>query len=624
MYLNTSLGDSTRCLSVEHRTMNQVKRTSLEFDSWLPALYTEIGTGEFCDLLGIGSELYHRQLNHKSFDHDESGKLVDPALIGNPAVNTRKKITSVDEYMNKHEHTEIYFSVNEIQDWRQNNSTRAWKVMHTEVDVKYKKSPERASEVLEQVLQSIEDSPLPYPSVVVSSGSGGWHLYWLVAEDNRLYRHPSDNRLGGTALIDDMRDAQKMLYETLEHFRARWDNKQQKMSKRLSNWKIDEVPTKIISQPMRLPGSFRTINNEQVQCRAFALSEPKPFKSSVIAKKIKHDVFEWFDKKILTKPVVNDYWTIAPFSQWMKFNPRCSKPVDDIALDEIINKKRQGNKQNAKKKSVATVTKIKSNPNINVPGNRAGIVTPLRPSRVQAHIDAVKLIRQKLYSSPAAKGTRDLLCFHLFNSFHISYGCPKLALNAVLELRDNIGLTIDQIKSYTSTARVKRYYYAAFNLNAILNSIGIDTSNSEALSNARPPMHKEVASGEELSALRAAAANRSHKSRTDNTVKKVVDIVMYIHKKLNVALEDITGYQVSKCTDGLNNVSKTTAYKYIDKAISLIRNLGNRKVVNGLVSKSTIARPPSFNPLSNKISNLNGKFIDLLSNDESKQYEIPI
>jgi hypothetical protein len=75
--------------------MNQVKRTSLEFHSWVSALYTEIDTNEFCDLLGIGSELYHRQLNHKSFEHEKDGKLVDPGLIGKLNLHTQTKLTTV-------------------------------------------------------------------------------------------------------------------------------------------------------------------------------------------------------------------------------------------------------------------------------------------------------------------------------------------------------------------------------------------------------------------------------------------------------------------------------------------------------------------------------------------------
>lgn len=615
MYLNTSLGDSTRCLSVTEKSMNQVKRTSLEFHSWVPALYTEIDTNEFCDLLGIGSELYHRQLNHKSFEHEQDGKLVDPGLIGNPNLHTKKKLTTVAEYMHKHDHMEIYFSVNEIQDWRKNNTTRAWRVMHMEIDVKHKKSPERATEVLEQVLSSIEDSPLPYPSVVVSSGSGGWHLYWIVAEDNRLYRHPNDTRSGGSALIDDMRKAQHMLYETLERFRAIWDNKEQKKTKRLSKWKIDKTPTTIISQPMRMPGSYRIINNEKVQCRAFVLSEAKEFNIAVVAKNIKHDVFEWFEKRILTKSFKEDMWNNAPFSQWKTFVPKCIKPVAVDSHANIVNQKREPKKK-------ATVTRLKPKPR--TPSKSNAIVTPLRPSRVQAHIDAVKLIRNKLHRSSAKQGTRDLFCFHLFNSFHVAYGCAELALEAVLELKDKIGLTIEQIKNYTSTARTTPYYYSAFNLNNILNSIGIDTSASIALCHATPPEDKEVATGEQLSAIRAAAASKAHKSRSDNTINKVVDVVMHMHKKLNIALEDITAYQISKCSEGLNKISKTTAYKYIDKAISLACRLITKKKKDGSVSKNTIAPPQRYNDLNKNSFNKQLKFEYYYVEDKLDQYEIPI
>ena len=615
MHLNETLGDSTRCISVGQRTMNQVKRTSLEFHSWVSALYTEIDTNEFCDLLGIGSELYHRQLNHKSFEHEKDGKLVDPGLIGNPNLHTKKKLTTVAEYMHKHDHMEIYFCVNEIQDWRKNNATRAWRVMHMEIDVKYKKSPERATEVLEQVLSSIEDSPLPYPSVVVSSGSGGWHLYWLVAEDDRLYRHPNDTRNGGSALIEDMRDTQKMLCATLERFRAIWDNKEQTKSKRLSKWKIDETPTKIISQPMRLPGSYRIINGEKVQCRAFVLSEAKEFDTAVVAKDIKHNVFEWFEKRILTQPVIQDFWQVAPFSQWKTFVPKCIKPVAVEPHNNLVNQKREPKKK-------ATVTRLKPKPN--VPSAHKGIVTPLRSSRVQAHIDAVKLIRGKLHHSSAKQGTRDLFCFHLFNSFHVAYGCAELALEAVLELKDKIGLTIEQIKSYTSTARTTRYYYSAFNLNNILSSIGIDTSASVALCHATPPENKEVATGERLSAIRAAAAIKAHKSRSDNTINKVVDVVMHMHKKLNVALEDITAYQISKCSEGLNKISKTTAYKYIDKAISLACRLITKKKRDGSVSKNTIAPPQRYNVLNKNSFNKQLKFEYYYVEDKLDQYEIPI
>lgn len=615
MYLNTSLGDSTRCLSVTEKSMNQVKRTSLEFHSWVPALYTEIDTNEFCDLLGIGSELYHRQLNHKSFEHEQDGKLVDPGLIGNPNLHTKKKLTTVAEYMHKHDHMEIYFSVNEIQDWRKNNTTRAWRVMHMEIDVKHKKSPERATEVLEQVLSSIEDSPLPYPSVVVSSGSGGWHLYWIVAEDNRLYRHPNDTRSGGSALIDDMRKTQHMLYETLERFRAIWDNKEQKKTKRLSKWKIDKTPTTIISQPMRMPGSYRIINNEKVQCRAFVLSEAKEFNTAVVAKNIKHDVFEWFEKRILTKSFKEDMWNNAPFSQWKTFVPKCIKPVAVESHANVVNQKREPKKK-------ATVTRLKPKPR--TPSKSNAIVTPLRPSRVQAHIDAVKLIRNKLNRSSAKQGTRDLFCFHLFNSFHIAYGCAELALEAVLDLKDKIGLTIEQIKSYTSTARTTPYYYSAFNLNNILNSIGIDTSASVALCHATPPEDKEVATGERLSAIRAAAASKAHKSRSDNTINKVVDIVVHMHKKLNIAIEDITAYQISKCSEGLNKISKTTAYKYIDKAISLACRLITKKKGDGSVSKNTIAPPLRTNDLNKNSFNKQLKFEYYYVEDKLDQYEIPI
>lgn len=615
MYLNTSLGDSTRCLSVTEKSMNQVKRTSLEFHSWVPALYTEIDTNEFCDLLGIGSELYHRQLNHKSFEHEQDGKLVDSGLIGNPNLHTKKKLTTVAEYMHKHDHMEIYFSVNEIQDWRKNNTTRAWRVMHMEIDVKHKKSPERATEVLEQVLSSIEDSPLPYPSVVVSSGSGGWHLYWIVAEDNRLYRHPNDTRSGGSALIDDMRKTQHMLYETLERFRAIWDNKEQKKTKRLSKWKIDKTPTTIISQPMRMPGSYRIINNEKVQCRAFVLSEAKEFNTAVVAKNIKHDVFEWFEKRILTKSFKEDMWNNAPFSQWKTFVPKCIKPVAVESHANVVNQKREPKKK-------ATVTRLKPKPR--TPSKSNAIVTPLRPSRVQAHIDAVKLIRNKLNRSSAKQGTRDLFCFHLFNSFHIAYGCAELALEAVLDLKDKIGLTIEQIKSYTSTARTTPYYYSAFNLNNILNSIGIDTSASVALCHATPPEDKEVATGERLSAIRAAAASKAHKSRSDNTINKVVDIVVHMHKKLNIAIEDITAYQISKCSEGLNKISKTTAYKYIDKAISLACRLITKKKGDGSVSKNTIAPPQRYNVLNKNSFNKQLKFEYYYVEDKLDQYEIPI
>lgn len=181
----------------------------------------------------------------------------------------------------------VFFSVNQFFSWRKGQQVSQIHANYLDIDVKKEVSTGRSKQILNNVLGQLGHSNMPYPNAIVSSGSGGWHLYWMYQPVKGLIRNQNVWKQVAHKLINSVTDG--------------------------DDFHVDAGASSDITRVLRLPGTFHLKAKDWCSCVHLSqlydfnvlgqqLSVTKPLwfhKSKSTSKKAstsKHNIKEFFAK----------------------------------------------------------------------------------------------------------------------------------------------------------------------------------------------------------------------------------------------------------------------------------------------------------------------------------------
>ncbi len=141
---------------------------------------------QFAELLSLGSEKYTRTMMY--FD---DAKAKWGVICNNPK---RKNITSINFLQSRSEGLkdedgnfmgglDLFFTPNQFFQWKTAKQLSQLHANYLDIDTPKHKSISSGESklILRNVLSQLKSNNIPAPNAIVSSGSGGWHLYWIYS-----------------------------------------------------------------------------------------------------------------------------------------------------------------------------------------------------------------------------------------------------------------------------------------------------------------------------------------------------------------------------------------------------------------------------------------------------------
>lgn len=234
---------------------------------------------EFQNLLQIGNESNCRWVFHYL------DKKKATACIGHPSKN--RSTTTYHQFLCDSEGEKVeypmlgginvFFSVNQYFDYHINALLSQLHANYLDIDVINKKTitQRQSKQVLNHVLRQLELSKIPSPNAIVSSGSGGWHLYWAY-EPVPAYKRT----------LNDWKQVTNKIISAIEPNRL---------------YKIDTAASIDPGRVLRLPGTFHFESQNQCDC----VEVSKAFTFEEMLMKLKIEKYQFPKKNKQNKPKSN-------------------------------------------------------------------------------------------------------------------------------------------------------------------------------------------------------------------------------------------------------------------------------------------------------------------------------
>lgn len=141
---------------------------------------------QFFELLSLESEIHSRTLMYEAPEKRKYG------IIGSDL--TKKKRTTLSDMRSRSEGfsggegmalggLNLFFTPNEFFNWRCKEQLCLLRANYLDIDTPSheKVSNEQSQAMLDNALSQLKAKNIPSPNAIVSSGSGGWHLYWVYS-----------------------------------------------------------------------------------------------------------------------------------------------------------------------------------------------------------------------------------------------------------------------------------------------------------------------------------------------------------------------------------------------------------------------------------------------------------
>lgn len=226
---------------------------------------------EFRKLLQIGNESNCRWVFH----YFEKKKKT--ACIGNPSKN--RSTSTYHDFICESEGKgvkypvvggiNVFFSVNQYFDYHINALLSQLHANYLDIDIKNKTSISgyKSKQILENILCQLQNRQIPKPNAIVSSGSGGWHLYWAYSPIPAYKKTLKDWKAVTNKIIDSIKPS--------------------------SLFVVDASASIDPGRVLRLPGTLHF--ESQNQCDCIELSDPYQFDRLV--SKLNIERYEYPEKK---------------------------------------------------------------------------------------------------------------------------------------------------------------------------------------------------------------------------------------------------------------------------------------------------------------------------------------
>lgn len=247
---------------------------------------------EFYNKLSLGNESYSRTMMYLADDKAKWG------IIGHE--NTKKKLTTVkamqsrSEGLNDHDGNllggiNLFFTPNEFFAWKCAKQLSMLHANYIDIDTPKHKTVtgEESRRILRNALSQLEMNKVPAPNAIVSSGSGGWHLYWIYNPIEGYVNHQIQWRAIAAKLLSAIRSNNILTVDS----------------------SASSDPTRLL----RLPGSFHLKAMNSCDCvyldelydfdvlkTALQINsdvpKPKKSKSKQAHSRIKHNIKDYWSK----------------------------------------------------------------------------------------------------------------------------------------------------------------------------------------------------------------------------------------------------------------------------------------------------------------------------------------
>lgn len=244
---------------------------------------------QFRDLLQIGNESNCRWLFHNFKSHKAK------CCVGNPS--KKRRTTTYDQFICESEGEgvefpviggiNVFYSVNQYLDYNINALLWQLHANYLDIDIRNKEriSQSQSHSILNRILDNFKENKIPRPNAIVSSGSGGWHLYWAYEPVN-AYK----------ATINDWKNVTRKIIKSIRPS---------------TEFVVDKAASMDPGRVLRLPGTFHF--NAKDHCECIELSEA--FQFELLMNELKVEKFKFPEKKLKTpkpknkkKPNYVDYW----------------------------------------------------------------------------------------------------------------------------------------------------------------------------------------------------------------------------------------------------------------------------------------------------------------------------
>lgn len=357
---------------------------------------------------GIGKEPALRWLCRACYTRNE---LTDHQACGSPSYDPKRETVTRQEYMldvNSGEFNSktngVYFTPNLFYRWRNQKHLNGLVAHWLELDVKghVALTEDESQRLLSEVADVLGQSGLPSATSLVTTGSGGVHLYWMYDEPQMTQSTKHREKL-----IERWREMSKRISSRFEETRQRIGYK---------DWSVDLAASHNPSGNMRLPSSLHHKTWREVEYYRGGLKfAPQQLVDAL--------GFEW------------QYPHGEKFKSAAKRFTQAPAPLPRLT----------------------TQPKRQAPP----PTKTAGIAQGFDSSGQQYWIRGlIKQLGDYLAMvKPDLKGKRDLTAFQIYNMANRVMGA-KEAWDYIVKLnRSYIGLTDSELKAFLSTANKTVYYY---------------------------------------------------------------------------------------------------------------------------------------------------------------------
>lgn len=447
----------------------------------------------------------------------ESERLTGHKPCGAPAYGARRTTLTRSDYLDWAYNDErcfrtsgCYFSPNLFYRWRNQKQLTGFCANWIEIDTHGHATldADGARRVLEEVAKALWDAALPLPTSLVTTGSGGVHLYWLY--NAPVMSVSKDHR---EALLVHWRRLNATLVSALEASRQR---------RGFTGWAVDRNASNNPSGVMRLPGS----------------SHGKTGREVIYYRGGERVIFERFAQALGLREKAPK----PPTPQ----RARAGAPAGVVQRGcKIVVQQRLST-------SAPTPERLPTP----APGEAQGYDSPGQRQVIRTLIHQWEryLVRQGC----VPQGQRDLTAFHLFN-------CARRVMDAdaawayIIEINDrHIRLPRAQLERYLSTAREKVYFYA---LSTLKRQLVEDMGLPLHFPAPRRPMARK-----QITQRQARAGRRTSQQLRRSTLDQLVrDARTLLNQGLRVA--QLTKARVLRVTE----VSRATLYRHWDRLMSALR-----------------------------------------------------
>ena len=479
-------------------------------------IYNKMPPTAFDSDWGIGNEPALRWFCRACDTRDE---LTDHQACGTPSYDPRRETVTRRDYMldvNSGEFNSktkgVYFTPNLFYRWRNQKHLNGIVAHWLEIDTKGHNALTEAESkrVLDEVADVLWRADLPMATSLVTTGSGGVHLYWMYDEPQmtRSIKHRE-------TLIERWREISKRIS-------TRFEVKRKELG--YNRWSVDYAASHNPSGNMRLPSSLHHKTWREVEYY-------RGGKTFVPQELVTELGFEW------DFPQASDF--ITDRQRDTRPPQRKRTPLPKVFV--------RNSAQTAPQKTMGMAQGFDSN------GQQYWMRGLLQ-----------QLTDYLAMAKPDLRGKRDLTAFHIYNMANRVMGAND-AWNYIQQTNKNyIGLTEGELKAFLSTANSTVYYYGMRRLTYIL---GTELSFPLDFSYTKKPTALDA---KEVTRRRSKSGRTSSRKKRSRTLDKLVAELYSFIDKNKVTPSQI---KVSKALRAAllrgSKLTRATFYRHLQNAIQV-------------------------------------------------------